>query len=112
MFRVFWIVFLIAWLPVGVGRGESPTSVRYFAIEVIDDQTGRGVLMVELQTTSSIRYYTDSNGRIAFDEPGLMNQKVWFSVSAHGYEFPPDGFGMRGVALETKPAALNSKSSG
>ncbi|MCI0539302.1 MAG: hypothetical protein L0Z50_29190 [Verrucomicrobiales bacterium] len=58
--------------------------------------------MVELQTTSSIRYHTDSNGLIAFHEPGLMNRKVWFGVSANGYEFPPDGFGMRGVTLETK----------
>src|SRR3954464_12570882 len=76
---------------------------RYFAIEVVDEQTGRGVPMVELQTTSSARYYTDSNGLVAFDEPGLMDKKVFFGVSAHGYEFPPDGFGIRGVVLETKP---------
>lgn len=75
----------------------------YFAIEVVDEQTGRGVPMVELQTTSSARYYTDSNGLIAFFEPGLMNKKVYFGVAAHGYEFPPDGFGCRGVILEPKP---------
>src|SRR5215469_14263802 len=78
-------------------------SSRYFAIQVFDDQTGRGVPMVELQTTSSVRYYTDSNGLVAFYEPGLMNKKVWFGVSAHGYDFPPDGFGIRGATLETKP---------
>ncbi len=81
---------------------SAPPS-RYFAIEVVDDQTGRGVPMVELQTTSSVRYYTDSNGLAAFDEPGLMGKRVWFAVSAHGYEFAADGFGMRGVALEAKP---------
>ncbi len=75
----------------------------YFAIEVVDEQTGRGVPLVELQTSSSARYYTDSNGLIAFHEPGLMNKRVWFGVSSHGYEFPPDGFGIRGVVLETKP---------
>ena len=32
-----------------------------------------------------------------------MNKKVWSCVSAHGYEFPPDGFGIRGASLETKP---------
>jgi len=69
----------------------------------VDEQTGRGVPMVELQTTSSVRYYTDSNGLVAFDEPGLMSQNVWFGVSAHGYEFRPDGFGMRGVSLQVKP---------
>ena len=81
---------------------------RYFAIQVIDEQTGRGVPMVELQTTSSVRLYTDSNGLVAFHEPGLMNKKVWFGVSAHGYEFPPDGFGMHGVALETRPGAISA----
>ena len=80
---------------------------RYFAIQVIDEQTGRGVPMVELQTTSSVRLYTDSNGLVAFHEPGLMNKKVWFGVSAHGYEFPPDGFGMHGVTLETRPGAIS-----
>src|ERR671921_2793975 len=87
-------------LPRAVGA-ESPVPEpgRYFAIEVVDEQTGRGVPMVELQTTSSVRYYTDSGGLVAFDEPGLMGKKVFFGVSAHGYEFPPDGFGIRGVAL-------------
>ena len=80
-----------------------PPHGAYFAIEVVDDQTGRGVPMVELQTTSSARYYTDSNGLVAFHEPGLMNQKVWFGVSSAGYEFPADGLGMRGVTLQTKP---------
>src|ERR1051326_665339 len=76
---------------------------QHFAIEVVDEQTGRGVPMVELQATSGARYYTDSAGLIAFQEPGLMGRKVWFAVSAHGYEFAADGFGIRGVALEVKP---------
>jgi hypothetical protein len=78
-------------------------NVAYFAIEVVDEQTGRGVPLVELQATSGARYYTDSNGLIAFHEPGLMGKKVFFAVAAHGYEFAPDSFGIRGVALETKP---------
>jgi len=76
---------------------------RYFTIEVVDDSTGRGVPLVELKTTSSITYYTDSNGIVAFDEPGLMNRKVFFFVKAHGYEYPKDMFDFRGVALDTKP---------
>ena len=47
---------------------------RYFAIEVVDDQTGRGVPMVELQTTSSVSYYTDSSGLIAFSSAGLRRR--------------------------------------
>ena len=78
----------------------------YFGIEVVDEQTLRGVPMVELQTTSGTCYYTDSNGLVAFYEPGLMDQKVWFAISAHGYEFAPDGFGLRGVALQTRPGEI------
>jgi hypothetical protein len=83
-----------------------PDPGGYFAIEVVDDQTGRGVPMVELQTTSGTRYYTDSAGVVAFFEPGLMGKKVFFAGSAHGYEFPKDGFGIRGVALEAKPGGV------
>src|SRR5690348_13080066 len=84
--------------------GQSSPS-RYFAIEVVDDQTGRGVPMVELQTTNGAAYYTDSNGLVAFFEPGLMDRRVFFAISSHGYEFPPDGYGIRGVALQTKAGA-------
>jgi hypothetical protein len=89
-------------LPDGCPPSPKAQPSRFFAIQVVDDQTGRGVPMVELQTTSGVRYYTDSNGWVAFDEPGLMNKKVWFGIESHGYEFPLDGFGSRGVALETK----------
>ncbi len=58
--------------------------------------------MVELQTTYGVRYYTDSAGLVAFDEPGLMGRRVYFGISAHGYEFAKDGFGIRGVVLEPK----------
>ena len=81
-------------------------AAGYFGIEIVDEQTQRGVPMVELQTTSGVRYYTDSNGLIAFYEPGLMDQKVWFGITAHGYEFPKDGFGSRGVALQTTPGTV------
>src|SRR5688572_12990934 len=64
---------------------------RYFTIEVVDESTGRGVPLVELKTTSSITYYTDSAGVVAFDEPGLMNQRVFFFVTSHGYEYPKIG---------------------
>src|SRR5438309_2008057 len=101
---------LLSPLPSGCGPSKtthhSPLDHSpYFAIEVIDQQTGRGVPMVELQTTNGTRYGTDSNGLIAFHEPGLMEEKVFFGVSSHGYEFPPDGFGIRGIVLETKPGA-------
>jgi hypothetical protein len=80
----------------------GPEPTRYFKIKVIDDQTSRGVPLVELKTVHNVRYYTDSNGIVAFDEPGLMNQRVFFFVKSHGYEFPKDGFGMTGRMLDVK----------
>ena len=101
---------LLTWLaPVLVswaGQGTSLGPPRYFGIEVVDQETSRGVPMVELATTSGLKLYTDSSGLAAFYEPGLMNRKVWFAVSAHGYEFAPDGFGMRGVSLLAKPGVI------
>ncbi|PQO41761.1 hypothetical protein [Blastopirellula marina] len=59
--------------------------------------------MIELRTTNEIRLVTDNAGWVAFDEPGLVGQKVFFSVEGHGYEFAADGFGNRGHALEVRP---------
>src|SRR5436309_15424006 len=79
----------------------QPTT-KYFKITVVDEQTGRGVPLVELQTVNNLRFVTDSAGVIAFHEPGLMDQKVFFHVKSHGYEFREDKFGYRGAALDVK----------
>ena len=51
----------------------------YFKIKVIDEETGRGIPLVELRTQNWIRYYTDSNGIVAFYEPGLMDQDLFLA---------------------------------
>src|SRR5438477_1042715 len=81
--------------------GEQGT--KPFAIQVVDSRTGRGVPLVELRTVHDVRLYTDSNGVVAFREPGLMDRDVFFHVRSHGYEFRKDGFGFRGQKLRTKP---------
>ncbi|SIN72933.1 hypothetical protein SAMN05444166_0484 [Singulisphaera sp. GP187] len=81
----------------------EPAAERFFTIEVVDDQSGRGIPLVELRTVNDIRLVTDSNGIAAFEEPGLMDQPVFFHVRSHGYEFPKDGFGIRGKALPVRP---------
>ncbi len=70
-----------------------------FRITVTDSRTGRGVPLVELTTTNGIVSITDSAGVIAFDEPGLMDRDVFFSVRSHGYSFPKDGLGFAGTRL-------------
>jgi hypothetical protein len=77
-------------------------SDDYFRIEVVDDQTGRGVPFVELSTTTHERFFTDSNGLIALDAPELLGRSTWFNIASHGYEFPADGFGFRGARLTPK----------
>jgi hypothetical protein len=68
-------------------------------ILVVDEATGRGVPLVELTTVNHLRFITDSAGRIAFNEPGLMGAPIFFNIRSHGYEFPKDGFGYRGRAV-------------
>src|SRR5690242_2000008 len=79
------------------GSEVQPSKNSYAEILVIDKQTGRGVPMVELETVNSMRFVTDSAGRIAFDEPGLIGRELFFHVRSHGYEADKDGFGIAGV---------------
>jgi hypothetical protein len=83
--------------------GQPAEHAKYFRINVIDDVTQRGVPLVELRTVNGIAHFTDSSGIVAFHEPGLMDQDVFFHVSSHGYEFPKDGFGFRGKPLRVTP---------
>jgi hypothetical protein len=80
----------------------APRQDRYFKITIVDDQTSRGVPLVDLRTINQIRAVTDSNGIAAFHEPGLMGQTVFFHIKSHGYEYPKDGFGLRAKALLVK----------
>ena len=81
-----------------IALADSP-----FGIQIVDSETGRGVPMVELKTVGQILYYTDSNGLVAFDEPGMMDQRVFFWITSHGYEFAKDGFGYPGTTVKVVP---------
>jgi hypothetical protein len=100
---------LVAGLSVSVfAQTPAESWQRPFGIRVVDAKTGRGVPMVRLRTVNHITHYTDSAGWVAFREPGLMNQEVFFHVDSHGYEYPKDGFGYRGVRLRVLPGAMAS----
>jgi hypothetical protein len=43
-------------------RAQALDTGKYFMIKVVDEQTGRDVPHVELQTVNNIRLYTDSSG--------------------------------------------------
>lgn len=102
-----WLVVIVLMANFGFvhAQDRAIATSRYFGIQVVDSRSRRGVPMVQLRTVNGVRCYSDSAGWVAFHEPGLMNCDVYFHVSSHGYEFPADGFGYRGVRLKTTPGA-------
>jgi len=80
-------------------------DVAPFGIRVTDEITNQPVPMAVLETVHGLRYVSDSAGWIAFDEPGMVNRRVFFSVSSPGYTFPKDNFGFNGLALDAKAGA-------
>ncbi len=95
----FWAVTATLCLSLSPCLCATTVPHPYFGIQVVDEQTGRGVPLVELETVNHLRYVTDSAGWIAFFEPGLMGQRIFFTISSHGYEFPKDGFGYCGTRV-------------
>jgi hypothetical protein len=77
-----------------------------FAIEVVDGDTGRGVPLVGLKTVAGRTYYTDNAGLVAIDEPGLLGEEAFFSITSHGYEFAADGFGIRGKRVKVEAGGV------
>src|SRR5439155_1006203 len=79
-------------------RSPSPPTVPnpWAEIRVIDAASGRGVPLVELETVNGLKFVTDNRGRVAFQEPGLMERQIFFSVRSHGDEAPKVCFGWPG----------------
>ncbi len=90
------------------GTATPATAEHFFGIQVVDEETGRGIPLVRLRTTGNIDYWTDSNGWIAMLEPGLTDKQVYFTVDSPGYEMPADGFGFRGTALQVTPGETST----
>ena len=79
----FWIVLCVSMLSapsilLRAGSGD------FFAIQVIDESTGRGVPLVELRTVHNVSFRTDSAGFVALNEPELMGQETYFFVESPG----------------------------
>ena len=88
------------WLSAVMNTAPAVDSASpFFEIHIVDEDTGRGVPLVELRTVHNVPYLTDSLGLVAFDEPGLMGQPVFFNIRSHGYEYRKDGFGYAGATL-------------
>ena len=104
------IFLMTCWLALIALPGQSSRAqeIEYFHIQVVDEETGRGVPLIELKTVNNLRFISDSAGNIAFHEPGQMNKDVFFHVAGHGYQYKADGFGYRGLRLKTAPGAKST----
>ncbi|NNJ26525.1 hypothetical protein [Alienimonas chondri] len=95
------LAFALAFAPIADSPVESTGKLA--EIQVVDAVTGRGVPLIELETTHGVQLVTDNAGRAAFAEPDLFGTEVWLSVRGHGYEVKADGFGYRGVRVTPDP---------
>jgi hypothetical protein len=93
-----WLLTGLFCLSVAGVKAASPC----FGIQVVDEQTGRGVPLMELRTVSDIPFVTDSAGWVAFQEPGLMDREVFFHLTGPGYEQAKDGYGFAGIRVTPK----------
>jgi hypothetical protein len=83
--------------------GRQPHE--FFGIRVIDT-LGRPVAGVKLKTKHKLVLTSDDNGMVAFYEPELMNQQVYFAINSSRYSVAPDGFGFRGARLLAREGAV------
>lgn len=75
---------------------------EFAELRVLDAATGRGVPLVEMETTHGVRFVTDNAGRVAIIDPDLIGREVYFRLTTHGYEVPKDGFGIAGVRVKPR----------
>ncbi|MBL8848149.1 MAG: hypothetical protein JNG89_00610, partial [Planctomycetaceae bacterium] len=99
---------LLAILLMGDGIARAQDASVPFRIQILDDQTGRGVPLVRLETVNNICFYTDSQGIAAIDDPDLEGRDVFFRIGSHGYEYPQDGFGIRGERVRVTRGAATT----
>lgn len=93
---------LVTFLFVATLIRNIASATEHYQIRFIDEETGRGVPLVQIETVNGIKWVSDSDGNIAFGEPSLMGTEVFFFVKSHGYEIKADGFGYQGIRVTPK----------
>src|SRR6185436_12342539 len=58
------LILVLAASPAAAAGASASAPNACHVIEVVDEQTARGVPLVELETVDRVRYYTDSNGLV------------------------------------------------
>lgn len=85
--------------------GIAVAAPDYFVVRVADEQTGRGVPLVELRLPNEVHYWTDSAGVAALDEPSLEGQDVFLEIRSDGYEFGNETPMGRGLVVKIERGA-------
>jgi hypothetical protein len=80
-------------------------DVQPYALQMVDEASGRGIPGVLASTANGLNFVSDSNGWIVVNEVGLMKQRVHLSIRSPGYAFPKDNFGIAGLAFDMMPGA-------
>jgi hypothetical protein len=87
----------------------TPTvCIPFHRVTVVDADTNRGIPAVEIRTTDQRLFVTDSAGVVAVFDPDLMGKSVWLAPESFGHDFPPNGFGQRGQAVDMKPGGSST----
>lgn len=81
-------------------------TLEYFAIQVIDGQSGRGVPMVALKLQNEVVYWTDSAGVAAFNEPSLNGREVFIAIYSDGYEYSDEALLGLGLNVTIVPGTV------
>jgi hypothetical protein len=84
-----------------IARGV-PSPEEFVRIDVVDEETGRGVPLVVLELGGE-RWVSDSGGHIALDPLGYEDQLVDATVWSHGYAFADGG----SVSLDVTPGLVH-----
>jgi len=73
-----------------------------YEVQVVDVATSRGISLVVLETSLATRYVSDSAGRIALDDPLLMNRDVFVTPTSDGYRYNAPGLAMGGAVIHPR----------
>ena len=86
--------------------GTACGASEYCVIRVVDEDTGRGVPLVELGLPNDVKYWTDSAGVAALDEPSFVGCDVFIEVRGDGYQYPEETFLGRGLNVHIEPNTI------
>jgi len=99
----FMVVICVTALLWSCDHGRTPD---YFVIRVVDEDTDRGVPLVELKLPNEVKYWTDSAGVAALDEPSFVGREVFITIRSHGYEYSEKTPFGRGASVKIEPGRI------